>query len=168
MAALHAGARRGELFKLNWEDVDFRSSTVHFRDTKNGTDRAIPIDGMLEALLKGLASRLTGGPVFTGDAGRLSVDELRNGFEKAVKKSGLVGLRFHDLRHSYASFLARAGVPLNTVRELLGHRSIEMTLRYSHLSPDHKRDAVAVLDRLFSGESHQKSQQSASGESNRS
>jgi integrase len=160
LAALHTGARRGELLKLNWEDVDLRSKTVHFRDTKNGTDRAVPMDATLEAAFKTLASRLAGEAVFTGDAGRLTHDELRNGFEKAVKDSKMTGFRFHDLRHSYASFLVRAGVPLNTVRELLGHRSLEMTLRYSHLSPDHKREAVKVLDRLFEGESHQKSHQS--------
>lgn len=164
LAALHTGARRGELLGLGWEDVDFRSKVVHFRDTKNGTDRAVPLDATLEGVLRALPRPLAGGPVFAGDSGRLTPNELRNGFERAVRESKLVGLRFHDLRHSYASFLVRAGVPLNTVRELLGHRSLEMTLRYSHLSPDHKREAVRVLDGLFQGQSHQKSHQSDSGE----
>ena len=163
VAALHTGARRSELLRLNWEDVDFRSKTIHFRDTKNGTDRAVPMDETLEALLKTQTSRLNGEAVFSGESGRLSAKELRNGFDKAVRAASLTGLRFHDLRHSYASFLVRAGVPLNTVRELLGHRSLEMTLRYSHLSPDHKREAVRVLDQLFVGQSHQKSHQSVSG-----
>jgi integrase len=164
VAALHTGARRGELVKLDWSDVDFRSGTVHFRDTKNGSDRAVPMDDTLRCLLKGLRSRLAGEAVFLGEEGRLGFKELRNGFEKAVRESKIAGLRFHDLRHSYASFLVRSGVPLNTVRELLGHRSLEMTLRYAHLSPDHKREAVRVLDALLGGQSPQKSPQSFSGE----
>lgn len=159
VAALHTGGRRSELLNLNWEDVDLRSNTIQFRDTKGGGDRAVPIDRTLRAVLRALPSRLAGGPVFLGRFGRLTRNELRSDFEKAVKKAGLQGLRFHDLRHSYASFLARAGVPLNTIRELLGHRTLEMTLRYSHLSPDHKREAVDVLDRLLRKRSPQKSPQ---------
>jgi integrase len=159
VAALHTGGRRSELLNLDWEDVDLRSNTIHFRDTKGGGDRAVPVDRTLGSVLRALPSRLAGGPVFLGRSGRLTRDELRSGFEKGVKKAGLPGLRFHDLRHSYASFLARAGVPLNTIRELLGHRTLEMTLRYSRLSPDHKREAVTVLDQLLRKRSPQKSPQ---------
>ena len=69
----------------------------------------------------------------------------------------LDGFRFHDLRDSHASFLVQAGVPLNTVRDLLGHRSLAMTLRYSRLSPDARQEAVTLLDRALS---HHKSHQS--------
>lgn len=65
-----------------------------------------------------------------------------------MRAAGLGAFRFHDLRHSHASFLAQAGVPLNTVRDLLGHRSLAMTLRYAHLSPSERQDAVAALDRI--------------------
>ncbi|MFH1640351.1 MAG: tyrosine-type recombinase/integrase [Candidatus Omnitrophota bacterium] len=63
----------------------------------------------------------------------------------AVNKSGIVNFHFHDLRHTFASQLVMSGVDLNTVRELLGHKSLEMVLRYSHLSPDHKKRAVDIL-----------------------
>jgi len=71
--------------------------------------------------------------------------DVRTSFFTAVEKSGIVNFRFHDLRHTFASQLVMSGVDLNTVRELLGHKSLKMTLRYSHLAPDHKKRAVDIL-----------------------
>jgi len=70
---------------------------------------------------------------------------VRKAFEGVRKRAGIVNFRFHDLRHTFASHLVMAGVDLRTVQELLGHKSFEMTLRYAHLSPEHKK---AVLDTL--------------------
>ena len=85
---------------------------------------------------------------------------LRREFPKTVRRAKLGPFRFHDLRHSHASFLVQAGVPLNTVRDLLGHRSLVMTLRYAHLSPDARQEAVDTLDHALS---HQTSHQPVSG-----
>jgi len=70
---------------------------------------------------------------------------VRKAFEGAKKRAGIVDFRFHDLRHTFASHLVMAGVDLKTVQELLGHKSFEMTLRYAHLSPEHKKRALDVL-----------------------
>jgi integrase len=73
---------------------------------------------------------------------------VRKSFDKLLKTCKISKFRFHDMRHTYASQLAMSGVDLNTIRELLGHKSLQMTLRYAHLSPDHKRRAVDSLNRI--------------------
>ncbi|MBU1913169.1 MAG: site-specific integrase [Candidatus Omnitrophica bacterium] len=73
--------------------------------------------------------------------------DIRKSFWTALKKSGILNFRFHDLRHTFASQLVMSGVDINTVRELLGHKDIRMTLRYSHLSQDYKRHAMGILER---------------------
>lgn len=73
--------------------------------------------------------------------------DIKTGFFTAIKKSGIKDFHFHDLRHTAASHLVMSGVDLNTVREILGHKSLQMTLRYSHLSPSHKKQAVDALSR---------------------
>ena len=151
LAALHTTARRGELIKLQWRDLDLERRLVTFRDTKNGEDRTVPLSATLTAAFKRLPRPIAGGPVFRTPSGSpLTPTIIRRPFRKAVKAAGLAGFRFHDLRHSGASFMVQAGVPLNTVRAILGHKSLSMVLRYAHLAPDHLRDGVGVMDRLAS------------------
>ena len=115
----------------------------------------------LEALRKASAVKGLDARVFEGPEGGRIANNIARDFGKAAAKAGLVGFTFHDLRHSHASFLVKAGESLNTVREILGHQSISMTLRYAHLSPTHQAESVARLDGLFSAESPQKSPQPA-------
>jgi site-specific recombinase XerD len=87
--------------------------------------------------------------VFCNEEGG-NFEDIGRSFETALRRSGIEDFRFHDLRHTFASNLVMAGEDLNTVRELLGHKDLTMTLRYAHLSPNHKTRAVNVLDRIMS------------------
>lgn len=146
--ALQTGARQGELLSLTWADVDFGRGVIRFRKTKSGRPRDVRMSETARAVL--LAMRGTPqAPVFRNRMGkRLVKSGIGWAFERAVERVGFDGFRFHDLRHSSASFMVQAGVPLNTVREILGHSDLKMTLRYAHLAPDHQADAMAVMDRV--------------------
>ena len=86
--------------------------------------------------------------MFAGKTGKPLTD-IKKGFHTALRRAGIHDFRFHDLRHTFASQLVMAGIDITSVKELLGHKSLTMTMRYSHLSPGHKRKAVHVLDRLM-------------------
>ena len=103
------------------------------------------MDGTLYETLKSIKKDLDSPYVFCNINGRPFCN-VRRSFETALKKAGITDFRFHDLRHTFASWLVMSGVDLKTVQELLGHKTIEMTMRYSHLSPAHKRVAVQMLD----------------------
>ena len=102
--------------------------------------REIPISSLLMKVLLDIRKRKNGIYIFS-NSGSPYVD-IRKSFKRALEKEKIKNFRFHDPRHTFASQLVMSGVDLKTVRELLGHKSIEMTMRYSHLSPDHKRAAV--------------------------
>lgn len=147
LLSLNTGVRRGELFALRWEDVSFQRKilTVRGTTTKSGQTRHIPLNQ--EALYVLQAWRQQGSEtdvVFPGKNGG-QLDNTRKSWDGVLKAAGICNFRWHDLRHTFASRLVMAGVPLNTVRELLGHTTATMTLRYAHLAPDHKASAVEHL-----------------------
>ncbi len=148
--AVNTGMRRGEIFDLEWVHVDLKNRVIEVIDSKNGDKRTIAINGTLLETLHRLPRRIDTPNMFPGkNGGRLT--DIKTAFLKARKKAGLNDVRFHDLRHTFASHLVMAGVDLMTVKELLGHKTLKMTERYSHLSPDHKANAVKVLDDLSVG-----------------
>lgn len=150
MAALHTGFRRGELLSLRWCDIDSANGLVSVEAgyTKNGERRSVPLSRTLRAILEQLRQgRAEGEHVFRTRRGGRYVSAATT-FKRAVERAGLSNFRFHDLRHTFASRLVMGGQDIRTVQELLGHKSITMTLRYSHLSPTHRAKAVAILDRL--------------------
>jgi integrase len=157
--AINTGLRKSELLNLKWEQIDFNTNTASIVDTKNQEDRQIPLNETARKILEGMERK---SPYVFRDAEGSTFIDVRYSFENAVKKTGLQDFRFHDLRHTFASnLIMQEGVELNDVRELLGHKRIDMTLRYAHLSPKHKTRVVNVLDRLWSqNPPHQELQES--------
>ncbi len=152
VVALNTGMRLGELTALEWKDVDFGRGTLKVDNkkdhhTKNYQNRAIPMNAFLVQVLRKVPRRLDSSLVFARKDGS-KFHKMRSGFENAVKRAGIPHVRFHDLRHTFASHLVMGGVDIRTVQELLGHKDIRMTMRYSHLAPDHMKNAVKVLDRV--------------------
>ncbi|QXE92451.1 site-specific integrase [Geomonas subterranea] len=151
LVTLNTGLRRGELFSLRWEDVNFDvdSLTVHGVVAKNKTTRHIPLNETAKTTLKRWKEQTgkTTGFVFGNKKGE-RFDNIYSSWDSLVKYAAINNFRWHDMRHDFASKLVMAGVPLNTVRELLGHSDIRMTLRYAHLAQDHKADAVRKLASL--------------------
>jgi len=150
LTALNSGMRLGEITALEWKDIDFKRRILRVDNkedhhTKNYQVRTIPMNDLLLGALRRIPRRLDSPYVFQRKSGE-KFNKMRTGFENAIKRAGLTHLRFHDLRHTFASHLVMGGVDIRTVQELLGHKDIRMTMRYSHLSPDHMRSAVAILD----------------------
>lgn len=146
--ALNTGLRRGELFNLRWRDVDRARAvlTVGGEGAKSGQTRHVPLNTEALDVLRIWTGKATQPDAFvfpSADGDRL--DDIKGAWLPLVKAAKVTAFTFHDLRHTFASKLVMAGVDLNTVRELLGHADLKMTLRYSHLAPEHKAAAVAKL-----------------------
>ncbi|MFH0789150.1 MAG: site-specific integrase [Pseudomonadota bacterium] len=157
LVSLHTGLRAGEIFKLRRQDLDFQNGIIRIMDPKNKSSRAVYMTDQVKAILK---TRLPGEP---GDLVFLprihakgQISRVSGFFQRAVDQmfnKGITDRRqrvvFHSLRHTFASWLATEGVPLLAIKELLGHKTLAMTERYAHLSPDVKREAVMSLEQGF-------------------
>ena len=144
--ALNTGMRRGEILGLKWRDLDIKRGVIYLHNTKNGEKRELPINEQVKTALIRVRKNPLSEYIFCKQDGSPAGD-IKKSFLTAMSKSGIKDFRFHDLRHTFASHLVMSGADLNTVRELLGHKSLQMTLRYSHLSPNHKQRAVDILGR---------------------
>jgi integrase len=144
--ALLTGARQSEIMGLQWKDVDFKRRRVLFEETKNGERRSVPLAKQAYELLHKMnkVRRIDSPFVFPREDGKKPM-EIRKRWEKAVKDAGLVGFRFHDLRHTAASYLAMNGASLLEIAEILGHKTLAMVKRYSHLTEGH---TAAVIERM--------------------
>ena len=151
--SLKTGLRRGELFALEWKDIDFDRGLIRVRQSKNGDGRHIPMSASARQALdlqqkrgRRVVNQKASPYVFpAADGGPRKT--IRNGLEEALRRAGVERhIRPHDLRHTFASHLVMKGVDLRTVAELMGHRDIRVTMRYAHLAPAHLRAAVSVLD----------------------
>ncbi|HQW57448.1 MAG TPA: site-specific integrase [Gammaproteobacteria bacterium] len=145
--AMHTGLRRGEIFSLSWDNVDLKKGlvTVIGDRAKSGKTRHVPLNSEVLDVLKAWHSQcLINSLVFPGK-GMKQMKSVRKSWATLLKKANITKFRWHDLRHHFASKLVMAGVDLNTTRELLGHSDLKVTLRYAHLAPEHKAEAVARL-----------------------
>ena len=147
LLTLNTGICRGEALQLKWTDVDLvqRKIVIRGDNAKSGKTRHVPLnDEALTTLQHWKTDVETSEWVFPGrDGARLK--GVKTSWKSVLQKATICDFRWHDLRHHFASRLVVKGVDLNTVRELLGHLDLSMTLRYAHLSPEHKAEAVAKL-----------------------
>jgi integrase len=152
--SMYTGARRGEIFSLCWEHINFDTKFMTFFDTKNKKTRHVPLLPEVEEMLKDLKKPGDRGFVFKTKDGK-KFENLPHIFFIMVEKVGLNDgitdprqrVVFHTLRHSYASWLVMHGADLFAVKELMGHSSTAMTERYSHLSPEHLKKTASLLNK---------------------
>jgi len=146
ITALNTGMRKEEILSLKWDNVDLRHGFILLDHTKNGERREIPINATLRETLSSFIRRLDMPYVFYDSTNGKRYGNIQRSFTTACRHAGIKDFHFHDLRHTFASQLVMAGIDLTTVKELLGHKTLTMTLRYSHLAPAHKVKAVDILD----------------------
>ena len=154
LVALHAGLRRGEILRLRWADVDLQQGVLVVRKskTRSGRGRRVNLNSMLRRMLFSLHDEERGEWVFpspkrfqTPGEPERHIGDVKNAFRRAVRLAGIAPITFHQLRHTFCSRLADAGIPLPVIQDLAGHASIMMTRRYTHPSEDLKQRAVELL-----------------------
>jgi integrase len=151
--ALATGARQQELLSLRWPDVDLKRGTLTFHETKNGERRAVPLTGYALDLLKKHAHLCRPEvdfvfPIYTSTKRR----RISDAWEHAVKRAGIENFRYHDLRHSCASYLAMNDASLMEIAAILGHRTLQMVQRYAHLSEAHTAGMVQRMNQAIFGQ----------------
>jgi excisionase family DNA binding protein len=146
VTALHTGMRRGEILGLRWHQLDLPKRIIRVEKTKNGKIRFVPLNEVLFRELAELKKQNgTSLFVFLYPRTKKPVKDVKTAFRAATRRAGIRGLRFHDLRHTFASRLLAMGYDLITVRDLLGHESTATTQRYTHSFAEQKREAVQAL-----------------------
>ncbi len=148
--ALSTGARQSELLGLCWNDIDSSRGLAIIHHTKNGERRAVPVTGYAAELLREMRKvrRMDTDLVFPAPGGKATFP--RKAWERALRKARIDDFRFHDLRHTAASYLAMSGATLAEIAEVLGHKTLAVVKRYSHLSDQHTTKVVSRMnERMF-------------------
>ncbi len=155
ITALNTGMRKEEIFGLKWDNVDLEAGFILLNQdqTKNSERKEIHVSPTLMETLNTLPKREDVPYVFYNPLTGKRYDNVKRSFNTALKRAGIKDFRFHDLRHTFASHLVMAGIDITTVKELLGHKDLKMTLRYSHLAPSHKLKAIVTLDKILTQQS---------------
>ncbi len=149
VAALNTGLRKNELLSLEWSRVNFFRKTILIQETKNGKPKTLPLNkfvlGVFErkSKVKSVKNDLV---FFSRNGNKIHLNTINVSFSAVLRKAGIKNFRWHDLRHTFATRLAQAGVDLYKISKLLGHKDIKMTQRYAHHCPDSLRDGVEMLE----------------------
>ncbi len=144
--AIHTGMRRAEQYNAEWSWVDFENCILTVPRSKHGEKRRVYLNDAALAALQMLWQFSKGkGRVFAHLYDSERTKGAREWFERAVREAGITNFRWHDLRHTFGSRLVMRGVDIRTVQELMGHKTISVTLRYAHLAPQHQLAAVQRL-----------------------
>ncbi len=147
--ALSTGARRGELLNLRWSDIDLKKGLAYVGKTKNDEPRILPLITPVRLALQNKPRPIKGGPVFASPRDKNKpFYGFRKHWEAAVTKAKLENFHFHDLRHTAASYLAMSGASPLEIGDILGHKTLAMVHRYSHLATEHK---AKLTERVFGG-----------------
>ncbi len=158
LLSVSTGLRAGEIANLKWQDIDLENKMIAVKDTKNNMNRIAYMTEKIYAIFKDKKACSPDDYIFTDMTGKKPKNIARTiSFRKITKQlgfnDGITDRRnkvvFHTLRHTFASWLAISGVPIYTIKELMGHKTIAMTERYAHLIPDTKRDAVKNIDKIM-------------------
>ena len=154
--ALNTGMRRKEQYgRIDWSCVDFLRSDLFVPQSKTGASRHVDLSDEALAAFKILFASTRGeGPIFASQRGGKQLQGSRHWFEDAIRAANIKNFTWHDIRHTFASRLVMAGVDLRTVAELMGHKKIQMTMRYAHLAKAHKQDAMKKLSAFNALERH--------------
>lgn len=148
--ALSTGMRKGEILSLTWHDIDFERKAILLQTTKNGERRLIPLTGLSLELIKRLNTIRKSTWVFPSPKNLDQPIDIRSAWERALRKADILNFKFHDLRHTAASYLAMNNASLIEIGTLLGHKTVQMTKRYAHLSNSHLFVMTQSLnDKLF-------------------
>jgi len=156
LIAVTTGMRRGEILELRQSDIDRKRGRIIIRDSKNRESRSVALVGQVLHALNALNTvtsirrdALLFPQLGTNSEKPLDIDRLS---AKAIKRAGLIDFTFHDLRHTAASYLAMNGAGLREIADILGHKTLEMVKRYSHLTEEHKHQTVArMADHILEG-----------------
>ena len=140
--ALMTGMRRGEILNLTWDDVDLKNGIIHIRDSKSGKSREIIMIPALVEVFKSLPK--TQGKIFN-----IKIECLRKRYNKLLKTLEIKDFCFHTLRHTFASQFMMNGGDLSILKNILGHSTMDLTLRYSHFAPDHIKKTLNVINNIF-------------------
>lgn len=150
--ALSTGMRQSEILNLKWSDVDLDKNRIILYETKNGEIRQVAIAGHALEMIQQLDKlrRIDTHLIFPGKFSKKPID-IRSAWETAIKKANISNFRFHDLRHSCASYLAMNGASLAEISEVLGHKTLAMVKRYSHLSDTHTANVITKMNEKIFG-----------------